>query len=228
MADPVVLVGKKPVVAADPTAGMGLALDANGKIPTRILTGQVPYSQLTLANSIVNADINTAAAIGISKLADPTTGKVVGSSGSAAAAVFPPGYTFAYNEFTAAVTVSATTEGTANTVVTASAVTFDGSTIAKIEFFAPSVTLGTTSGDQVIFLLYLDGASIGIIGQMNLNPAGGAIFPAPLARRLTPASGSRTYSIRAYKVGTGNGTVTAGVGGTPAVYLPGYIRITKE
>jgi hypothetical protein len=36
MPDPVVLIGKKPVVAADPTAGMGLSLGADGRLPLQI------------------------------------------------------------------------------------------------------------------------------------------------------------------------------------------------
>lgn len=177
-----------------------------------------------VVNALVNANIDPAAAIALSKLADPTTGKVVGSSGGSAAAVYPPGYEYAYNEFTGNVSVTATTEGAANTIVTASAVTFDGSTTVMIEFFSPLADTGLSTA-AITLVLFEDGVAVGQIAVEY--GSGGAELQAPIrvARRRTPASGSRTYSVRAF-MNVGTGSVHAGAGGA-GVAVPGYIRITK-
>lgn len=122
-----------------------------------------------------------------------------------------------YTQFTSNVSVTATTEAAANTVVTASAITFDGSTTALIEFYAARIDPGSTS---ISVFLFQDGTTLGQIGLTLV--AGIPIF---VARRLTPASGSRTYSIRA-AVNASTGTVYAGAGGA-GVNLPGFIRITR-
>jgi hypothetical protein len=175
---------------------------------------------------LTNSQIDPAAAIAISKLADPGAGKVIGSS-SGAAAVFPPGYEFpgSYVEQTTSVTVSATTEATANTVVTAGAVTFDGATPVVIEFYAPYVQPASVATAYVQLVLYDGSSSIGLLGIVG-NPAANTMYdPVFLRRRLTPAAASKTYSVRAFQA-NGNGTVGAGVGGVGA-NMPAYIRITK-
>lgn len=138
----------------------------------------------------------------------------------------PPGTELTYDEFTANVTVSATTEAAANTVVTAKPLPFDGATPVIVEFFSIAVVVSATGGDRIEFYLYEDGSSIGRIGAV-FTPAGAGslIVPARLSRRLTPSNASHTYSIRARRV-TANGTVVGGAGGSGAD-LPGYIRITK-
>jgi len=131
-----------------------------------------------------------------------------------------------YTQFTANVSVTATTEATANTIVTASAVSFDGSTAAVIEFFSPvSNPDPGGAGRSLVFWLYQDGTSIGQLGAMLTPAASTMITPVRLARRMTPSSGSRTYSIRA-TVSAGTGTVGAGAGGAGAV-MPGFILITR-
>ena len=129
----------------------------------------------------------------------------------------------AYNEFTSPVSVTATTEATANTVVTASAVTFDGSTVVLIEAYAPSVSMSTTNV-SVTSVLFQDGVAIGEIAH-HYGPTATFVKELNGKRRLTPAAGARTYSMRSY-VNTGTGTITVGAGGSGAS-VPGYIRITK-
>lgn len=135
------------------------------------------------------------------------------------------GHEYAYTEFTSNASITATTEGTADTVVTASAVTFDGSTVAMVQFFAPQVKPPSAATAAVVLWLYQDGSSIGALGTVETPAANVLEVPVWVARRLTPASGSRTYSIRA-SVGSGTGTVVAGAGGAGA-NVPGFIRITK-
>lgn len=138
---------------------------------------------------------------------------------------YPPGYEFAYNEFTAPVATTNTTEATAAAVATASAVTFDGATAVWIEFFSPDAGPNTASR-TAIFALYDGASSIGIMGDVSMASAnnGGGLM---LKRRMTPAAATKTYSVRLY-IGGGAGTVTAQAGlGGAGVYMPGYIRITK-
>lgn len=131
-----------------------------------------------------------------------------------------------HTAFTATVNVTATTEATANTIVTASALTFDGSTVALIEFYSPDVAVpANAAGNNIVIVLYLDGASIGrwaFFGSSSNVATEGA---ANLKARLTPASGSRTYSVRAYRTNA-NGTVLAGTGGSGQL-LPGFIRVSR-
>jgi hypothetical protein len=132
----------------------------------------------------------------------------------------------AYTEFTANVSVTATTEATANTVVAASAVTFDGATAVLIEFFAaamqPDINL---AGRALLVWLYQDGTSIGEIAQVTAPTANQLQGPMSVKRRITPSAGSHTYSIRS-SVNAGTGSFSAGAGGLSAV-MPGFIRITR-
>lgn len=138
----------------------------------------------------------------------------------------PTGYEFDYKEFTSPVSVTAVTEATANSVVTADAVTFDGSTAVWIEFFSPLVHPDFTASSRILNLVLYDGSSsIGQLGSITTPAAGELDAPTLVKRRLTPAAASKTYSVRAY-VNGGTGGVTAGAGGAGA-YVPGYIRISK-
>lgn len=136
-----------------------------------------------------------------------------------------PGYEFDYVAFTSPVTVSGANEGAATTVVTGSAVTYDGSTIVVVHFFAPYVTVGSVANSEVDIWLYQDGSSIGAMGTI-INPVAtnSLNVPVQLETRFTPAAGSHTYSIRASR--SSAGSVGAGAGGSGA-YRPGFIRITK-
>ncbi len=132
----------------------------------------------------------------------------------------------AYAEITADVVLSATTEATANTIVTAPTVTFDGATAVLIEFFSPRITDGgATDGGWQLFVY--DGAtSIGSIAFFQHGAASYIHAPVHARRRLTPAAGSHTYSIRGIKLGVNNATVQGGAGGSGAL-VPAFIRITK-
>lgn len=137
------------------------------------------------------------------------------------------GQTISYVEFTTDVTISATTEATANTIVTAAAFTPNGVDAYWIEFFAPGVSLGTSTGAQILIDLYDNGSAISagasVLAQF-VNPAAAAfINSCDTKRRIVPTNAAHTYSIRGHRV-TANGTVN-GTGG--ATTQPGFIRITK-
>lgn len=132
-----------------------------------------------------------------------------------------------YVEFTAAVSVTGTTEAGSNNVVTSAAVTYDGSTPVMIDFFAPNVNAPNAASGFIVLLLYEDATILGLLGILRQPGTTSANMTAAmyLSRRITPASGSKAYSIKAY-VSSGTGTITAGAGGT-GTYLPGFIRISK-
>jgi hypothetical protein len=150
---------------------------------------------------------------------DPATTDWVPLGGLAPAVL--PGYEYAYTEFTSTVSVTATTEAGATTIVTAPAVTLDGSTIVMVEFFSPAVAPAAGAGNFVQMVLF-DGTSIGIAG--TVSPSSGSI-PVVIRRRLTPSAGAHTYSMRGY-VNAGTATAVGGIGGGGAA-LPGFIRVTK-
>ncbi len=127
-----------------------------------------------------------------------------------------------YTEFTADLNITATTEGTAQTVVAAPAQTFDGATKVQLQFFSPSVSID--AGDN-IFVEFFDGATPLGWSYVNGNAAGAASnFMIGATLELTPSAASHTYSVRAYTQSGGTQTIHGGTGGTLA-YRPGFIRI---
>lgn len=125
-------------------------------------------------------------------------------------------------------TVSATTESTANTIVTSNALSFDGTEIILIEFFAPGCVGPNDGAGTVLELscwLYDGASSIGMICRHRaLSDDEGS--PLIGKRRLAPSSGSHTFSIRASRTGTVNATVLHSGGGS-GQNMPAYIRITS-
>ena len=73
------------------------------------------------------------------------------------------GYELDYVQKTTDTTISATSEATATTVVTANAVSFDGSTRVAIEFFSPYVAPGATGGSSIVICLYDGSSSVGFL-----------------------------------------------------------------
>jgi hypothetical protein len=152
-----------------------------------------------------------------------TAGKVAVATGThTATEQWPPGYEFTYVAVTSPVTISATSEAAANTVVTAGAVTFDGSTIVMVQFYCMAAP-GATATSSIQFWLYDGGSSIGLIGYFQAATGQESSVKAEI--RLTPSSASHTYSIRASR-GVSNGLIDAGTGGA-GQSPPTFIRITK-
>lgn len=169
---------------------------------------------------------NTAA-----KLGAGLAGQMLRSAGAAAANLwaYPPGYEFDYVEKTSETNITATSEGAADAIITANAVTFDGSTAVWVEAWFPYIQQ-SGSGTNTS-LVFFDGAgSIGLCwiasGPGATGYTGNLRFPGVVARRkLTPSAAAHTYSVRGY-VPSGTAIAAAGAGGS-AAYMPAYIRVVK-
>ena len=131
-----------------------------------------------------------------------------------------------YVQFTSPVAPTATSEATADVVVTGSSVAYDGSTIVVVEFFSPWARPQASAGADLSFWLYDGSSSIGRMGLTRCNVNGTNWWnPIHLSRRITPSNASHTYSIRA-SVSTGTASIQAGAGGSGAE-MPGFIRISE-
>ncbi len=132
-----------------------------------------------------------------------------------------------YVETTSDTNITATTEAGATTVVSGSAITYDGSTPVIIEFFSASVEIPATASASIVFCLYDGSSSIGLIDQFrHQNSASLSRRSVVGRRRLTPSAASHTYSIRAFMSSAITGIVYGGSGGS-GNYVPAYIRITR-
>ena len=132
-----------------------------------------------------------------------------------------------YVEFTSSLSVTGTTPATAQTLVTAAAVTADGSTLLCIEGFAPVVSTGASVGAAVRILLFDGTTNLGELAIVRTDVAVIHRENFYFRRYYTPSAASITYSIRAYR-DIANGNVDAGPGGAAAGdLLPAYIRVTS-
>jgi hypothetical protein len=137
----------------------------------------------------------------------------------------------AYVEFTTTKTATSSTEASAVTVVSAGAVSFDGATKVRIEFFAPQVNISDNSNGALLTLF--DGTTATVIGQLY-KFAGDSVAAQPrgavyAVRELTPSNASHTYFVGILDAGAITAThaaVLAGAGGAGTL-LPGFIRIAK-
>jgi hypothetical protein len=140
------------------------------------------------------------------------------------------GYEYEYQEQPADVSITATTVGTAAVVVTADAVTFDGSTTVMIDFFCGRVDHPSGAANRGAHLTLYDALNGGAAAQvgadrwvdLGLSDAVETLrSPVVAWRRLTPASGSHVFSVRGWVTA---GTATwRGTGDWP----PMFIRITR-
>jgi len=127
----------------------------------------------------------------------------------------------AYAEISTSVTLTSVDEANPTSVISAGAVTFDGTTRVCIEFYCWRLQSGTAG--PVIVALWDDTTTD--LGRLALSGPNGSSMPCLVRRFLTPSVGAHTYRIRGITQVTGNGVVNA-TGGGPATGLPAYIRIT--
>lgn len=130
-----------------------------------------------------------------------------------------------YVEFTSPKTITSTSSGSPDNIVSSAAVTVDGSTEILVEFWCPGVFL-RTGGSNPIMSLWDGSTELGT-AELYIAGATGTEYPCSFKRYLTPSSGSHTYHIKAWdSVGSPGPIFQVGVGGA-GVYMPGFIRVTK-
>jgi hypothetical protein len=131
----------------------------------------------------------------------------------------------AYAQITANKSITATGAVGGDAVVSAPATVFDGSAVA-LDFFSPAVVPASIAAATVQLFLYEGGTVLCTLAVVSTTTAGQAYVPVFATRRFTPAAGSHTYGIGAFRE-LGNGTVVAGAGAGVGQFAPAFIRITK-
>ena len=205
------LSGTYQVVSAKAAANGYASLDAGTKVPV----AQIPDLSGTYQVASAKGNANGYASL-------DGTGKV--PAAQLPAAVVYPGTELGYDQITANVTISATSETAGTLVMTCAAHTFDG-TLVLFEFFTPYLYVNNTN--TLILNLFEGSTNLGrIVNKVTNTGSGGGNADALLAHfRFTPTSGSHTYKITGFVNGN-SGIVGAGAGGT-AVLVPAFCRFTK-
>lgn len=142
-----------------------------------------------------------------------------------------PNYTFAkvsmpevsYVAISGSISLTATTEAAATSIVDAAPIVCNGADAYWIEFYAPYFVPPSSAGFYSYFPLFDNGVSIGYLGLFE-TPASGADYkPLFMKRRIVPTAGTHTFGIR----GFGPSPSTVGVGGgTISDFANGYINIS--
>jgi hypothetical protein len=130
-----------------------------------------------------------------------------------------------YVEFASDITVSATSDVTANPIVTAGSFTPNGTDKFWVEFSCVAVATGASTGAAVIVVLYDNGTIVSPsrIGQVTTPAASSMIAPVFNRVQVAPTNAAHVYSARAYRV-TANGTMFAAAGSN---MNPGHIVVLK-
>lgn len=169
------------------------------------------------------ADSKISALSALTSLA-ATDALVVASSGASKKilATGLPGALISYDEKTTDTAISSNNAASPNTVITATAATFDGAPVWA-EFGCSRIDAPGSTNSMVIFLM--EGATN--LGRLTVISGSGIVaIPVLLRRRFTPSAASHTYSIAAYCT-AGSGTVEAGAGGGSGIQMPVYLQFTK-
>ncbi len=134
-----------------------------------------------------------------------------------------------YVQRTSNLTVTATTAATAQSVVDGNAVSYDGSTRVKIEFWAGDVVPG--SAGNMVFELWDGSTDLGAIVFVASQGSTSVDIGAYGVTFLTPSNASHTYHVKVWKSGaTGTFTIFAGStfsGSAPTADAPVWYRITR-
>ena len=152
----------------------------------------------------------------------PTAGHItIASTGGGSGGVTE----YDYVQITSPVTITGTTDATATAVIDGNAVTYDGSTRIKLEFFALGASI--TSAQELVVVVYDGATDLGRLAVLVNDSATATHDEGPLygAMFLTPSAGAHTFHVKAWKTG-GTVSIYAGAGGA-GVNLPAWYRITK-
>ena len=130
-----------------------------------------------------------------------------------------------YDQITADVNITHTTEGTADTVITGSSGTYNGADPVLIQFFAPSWT--TAVNNTALHIVLLEGSTV--LGEIadDFSGGAGAFRQIDGFYRFTPTAGSHAYKIAAYGTNLSTTKIKANSGGA-GTFLPAFLRITYD
>ena len=161
------------------------------------------------------------------RVAVGTNGRPLTADSAAASGLSYKPIEMDYAQITANANITATVQGSANTLITGNSVAYDGSTVVLVEFFTQGIRTPSPSGGFAIINLWEDGADIGQMVVAQTPAAVQMIVPAYAARRITPSNASHTYSIRGWcSATTGTPRIDAGAGGAGTA-SPAFLRISR-
>ena len=132
--------------------------------------------------------------------------------------------TIDYVEITSNVSVTATTEGTANTVITGTSQAYAAEKM-WVEFWCPEASPG--GSNQNVTMVLLEGSTVSGQWQAARSPSAAsyennAVF---MRRLITPSAATFSWVVKAF-INSGTGTIYAGAGGSGA-FLPAYLAVTR-
>jgi hypothetical protein len=125
---------------------------------------------------------------------------------------------------TTASSVTATTEGTATTILTLGAFTLAAQTDVMFEFFVPWWGHSSTAATSRL-CLFNGGTSVGFLCTMRAAIASAQLGGVTLKRQITLAAGTYTFSVRAF-TSAGTLTLTGATGASGSVEFPMLLRAT--
>lgn len=129
-----------------------------------------------------------------------------------------------YVAFSSPVSITATSEGTANTVVTGTSQAYAAVPIV-IEFYCPAVSVQATTS-AACFIVLFDGVTVvGMLAGPRTPAAAANRLDGSGKVRLTPSAGTHQYIVKAW-TSSGTSSIEAGAGGT-GDYVNGFLRVTK-
>lgn len=105
-------------------------------------------------------------------------------------------------------------------------ITCDGSPM-WVEMFLPQVSY--PEANVMGFDLLIDSTVMGLMTKISNIPTAAPI-PVFAKKKVTPAAGSRQFTVRVFRSGTISGTITCGAGGNSGglgVLDPAYLRVSK-
>ncbi len=126
--------------------------------------------------------------------------------------------------------VLATTEATAETIISGQGFVADGTSQYRVEFFAPTARGGLSDYAAIRILLESDvDGIIGIWAQPeNVSGSGSAcLYPLHLSYIAQPDAGLITYTVTAYNFAGTNGLIGGGVGGNGHTNLRAQFLVTR-
>ena len=207
-----------------------LAIDGsilNSSGPMRLGTNPAQSGIVRLPNDQPIVARNAGNTADVPMLKVSTANKVQTWDGTAWADVGTSGGTVSPEIFstslTAPVSVTSTAASTAQTILTSSAVTYDGTAI-WLEAFLPFVLSPAVASGQIMFNLWDGAIDLGYWGTLLGNGLASSLV---LTRRLVPSVGSHSYALKSWCPTGTPGNVSAGVGGSAGLYGPGFLVARK-